>query len=203
MVALTSSGFAWGLAAFLAGRFARTARRAAVAGPALLLLATAIYYFLILVVSRRWSGGHSSDISWADLPGLRSVGVMAALWMVGSLIAGPILGLLGHAVRAPATRRAAVGLGIACGLLSAEGWHAVVRIPPWRLLAVEDPFFGGVVIADLLRVVLPLIVLAGVATERRLRRCWAALLAATAAATTAGAALWEAVDVVRRSGGFV
>ncbi|MCO8274187.1 DUF6518 family protein [Actinoplanes sp. TRM 88003] len=202
MVALTSSGFAWSLAAFLAGRYAPTARRAAAVGASLLVLATAVYYLLILVVSRRWSGGYSSDIGWADLPGLRSVGVMTSLWMVGSLVAGPILGLLGHAVRASAARPAAAGLGVACGLLSAEGWHAFVRTPPWRLLTVDDPFFGGAVVADMVRVVLPLLVLAWVATELRLWRPWPTLLTATAAATAAGAALWEAVDLVRRSGGF-
>ncbi|MFI7284125.1 hypothetical protein ACIBOV_28085 [Micromonospora chersina] len=57
LIALTSSGFGWGLAAFLAGRSAATAKRAVGGATALLVLATLLYFLLVLMVSRRWSGG--------------------------------------------------------------------------------------------------------------------------------------------------
>ncbi|XVU20674.1 hypothetical protein ACQPZJ_25740 [Actinoplanes sp. CA-054009] len=99
MVSLTSSGFAWGLAALLVGHHARSARRAATAATTTLIIATAGYYLLILFVSRRWSGGTLVDGTSGDLYGLRSVAIMAGFWLAGSAVAGPLLGLLGHAIR--------------------------------------------------------------------------------------------------------
>lgn len=92
--------FAWGLAAVLAGRYADTTRRAVTGATGLLVLATVLYYLLILLVSRRWSGATLADCSPANMAGLRSVSVMTAVWLAGSLLAGPLLGLLDHAVRA-------------------------------------------------------------------------------------------------------
>ncbi|WP_262286288.1 hypothetical protein [Micromonospora sp. MA102] len=79
MDALTSSGFAWGLAAVLAGRYADTTRRAVTGATGLLFLATVLYYVLILLVSRRWSGATLADGSSANMAGLRSVAVMTAV----------------------------------------------------------------------------------------------------------------------------
>ncbi|MFJ8579442.1 hypothetical protein [Micromonospora sp. NPDC093277] len=197
MVALTSSGLAWGLAAVLAGRYADATWRAITGATGLLVLATVLYYLLILLVSRRWSGGTLADGSSANMAGLRSVAVMTAVWLAGSLLAGPLLGLLGHAVRANSTRRAALAAGVACGLLSAEGWHAIVQAPPWRLLALGDPFFYGVAVGEIVRVVLPLAVLAWLVVAHRLGRDWPMLLAATVAAATAGALLWYALGLVQ------
>lgn len=199
MVALTSSGFAWGLAAVLAGRYADTARRAVIGATGLLVSATAVYYLLILLVSRRWSGGTRFDGSAADMAGLRSVAMMTAVWLAGSLLAGPLLGLLGHAVRAADAGRAALAAGAACGVLSAEGWHAITQAPPWRLLALDSPFFQGVAIGGILRVVLPVAVLVWLLTAHRLWRARPMLLAVAAAvaATTTGALLWRVVDFLR------
>lgn len=61
LVALTSSGFAWGLAAFLVGRASGTRRRAAIGGGVLLVVATLLYYLLVVLVSRRWSGAWLYD----------------------------------------------------------------------------------------------------------------------------------------------
>ncbi|MFI0795012.1 hypothetical protein ACH4OY_20340 [Micromonospora rubida] len=133
----------------------------------------------------------SSGFAW----GLAAV--MTAVWLAGSLLAGPLLGLLGHAVRANSTRRAALAAGIACGLLSGEGWHAIVQAPPWRLLALGDPFFYGVVFGEIVRVVLPLAVLAWLVAAHRLGRAWSILLAATVAAATAGTLLWYALGLVQ------
>lgn len=66
MVALVSSGLAWGLAALPAGRAAAARRRAVTGATVLLAAATFVYYLLILVVSRRWSGGALQDGSSAD-----------------------------------------------------------------------------------------------------------------------------------------
>ncbi|WP_213457131.1 hypothetical protein [Rhizomonospora bruguierae] len=84
MVALTSSGFAWGLAAVLAGRHADTVRRAVAGATGLLVLATVLYYLLILLVSRRWSGATLADGSSADMAGLRSVAIMPVVWLVAA-----------------------------------------------------------------------------------------------------------------------
>jgi hypothetical protein len=197
MVALTSSGFAWGLAAFLVGRRATGVRPAAVGAAVLLALATLLYYVLVLLVSRRWSGGYLEDGRSADLLGLRSVAIMMAVWLIGSLVAGPPLGLLGHVVRVGGVSRAALAAGVSCGLLSGEGWHALLVAPPWRLLAASDPyqaeFLRGVVISELIRIVLPLAVLAWLATARRLWRAWPTLLAATVTSCALGTLLWYAL----------
>lgn len=203
LTALTSSGFAWGLAAFLAGRSAVGARQAVVGATALLTMATVLYYLLVLLVSRRWSGATLEDGSSADLHGLRSVAVMTALWLAGSLVAGPTLGLLGHVVRVGRASHAAVAAGLACGLLSGEGWHAMTEAPPWQLLRIADPyhaeFYRGVVISETVQVALPLAVLAWLATAHRLWRVWPALLVATISSGALGALLWQLPRLVARS----
>lgn len=72
MIAVVSSGLAWGSAALLAGLTAPDRRRAATDATVLLASATVVYYLLILVISRRWSGGVLADGSSADGYGLRS-----------------------------------------------------------------------------------------------------------------------------------
>jgi hypothetical protein len=194
MIALTSSGFAWGLAAFLAGRSAAGARRAAAGATGLLVLATLLYYLLVLVVGRRWSGATLEDGTSADMHGLRSVAVMTAVWLIGSLVAGPMLGLLGHVVRVGEVSRAALAAGITCGLLSGEGWHAMVAAPLWQLLPVPDPdladFVRGVIVSELVKIVLPIAVLAWLATAHRLWRVWPTLLTAAVSSGVLSALLW-------------
>lgn len=203
VVALTSSGFAWGLAAFLVGHSAAGARRAAARAAGLLALATLVYYLLVLVVSRRWSGGYLEDGRSADLQGLRSVAIMTAVWLVGSLVAGPTLGLLGYSVRVGGAPRAALAAGVTGGLLSGEGWHALVVAPPWRMLVVSDPyqadFFRGVVISNLVKIVLPFAVLAWLVTAHRLWRAWPALLMATVSSSALSALLWYMFGITATS----
>ena len=187
LVTLTSSGFAWGLAAILAGRYAATARSAAVGATGLLVSATALYYLLILVVSRRWDGATLQDGSSADTAALRSVAVMAAAWLAASMVGGPLLGVLGHAIRGASVRGAALAAGAAYGLLSAEGWYAA---PPGDLLRLSDPVFGGVAIV---RMVLPLAVLAWLTVAHRLDRAWPTLLVTAFVTAATGALLWRAL----------
>jgi hypothetical protein len=143
LVSLTSSGFAWGLMAFLVGRMASTRRRAAIGGAVSLAVATLLYYLLVLMVSRRWSGAYVLDpatgiMTPSDLYGLRSLAVTAVLWLVGSVTAGPLLSLLGHTVRSGAASRAAlVGGGLVLRVAGAvvasrSGRYVQRRVRPWR-----------------------------------------------------------------------
>jgi hypothetical protein len=172
VITLVSSGFAWGTAALLTGRTAADRRRAVVDATVLLTSATLVYYLLILVVSRRWSGGTLFDGSPADWHGLRSVALMTAAWLVVSAVAGPSFGLLGHLTRTARTPVAALAAGAACGLLSGQAWQHFPA--PWLPGAV-----------------LPLVVLAWLATLHRLWRAWPVLLGATVATTTLSALFWE------------
>jgi hypothetical protein len=199
LVALTSSGFAWGLAAFLVGRAAASQRMAAMGGGALLVSATLLYYLLVVLVSRRWSGGVLDDGRSADLHGLRSVAIMTGVWLVGSIVAGPLLALLGHAVRTGPAARSALAAGVACGLLSGEGWYTVWRAPLWRL-DYHDPysaeFAWGLALSEVARLVLPLAVLLWLTVVHRLGQAWATLVAATITAAATSALLWYAVHRV-------
>ncbi|MET7396779.1 hypothetical protein ABZS66_25180 [Dactylosporangium sp. NPDC005572] len=187
MAALTSSGLAWGLAAFLAGRSTAGRRAAVLRATGTLVAATLAYYLLIVFVSRRWSGGTLEDGSSADAYALRSVALMTGFWLAGSLVAGPLLGLLGHTVRASSPRSAAGAAGVACGLLSAEGWAAVA---PWRL-PLGDPFYQAVAAGTAVRIVLPLAVLGWLAGRHRLWAAWPVLAGAAVAAGAGGAVLWR------------
>jgi hypothetical protein len=194
VTALVSSGLAWGLAALLAGR-AATDRRGAVAGAtALLVSATLVYYLLILLVSRRWSGGYLVDGSSADWYGLRSLAVMTTAWLLVSMVAGPSLGLLGQMTRTAPVPSAALAAGAACGLLSGQGWQEIATTPTGRLWAIGDPdadFVRGIGTAELVGVILPLAVLAWLATRRRLWHSWPILFIAMVVIATLSALFWH------------
>ncbi len=205
LIALTSSGFAWGLAAFLIGRIARDHRRAAIAGATVLGTATLIYYLLVLLVSRRWSGAQMIDPATglsvpADAYGLRSIAITAGLWLVGSAVAGPLMALLGQTVRSQATDRAALAAGVGCGLLSGEGWHSAWAIQVWQL-DLNPPygaeFARGLLASVVIRLVLPVVVLVWLATAHRLKRAWLTLLVATVLSAAASALLWAGIQHAR------
>lgn len=199
VVGLTSSGFVWGLAAFLAGRAATGVRQAVGGATALLVVATLLYYLLVLVVSRRWSGATLEDGTSADLQGLRSVALMTAIWLVGSLLAGPVLGLLGHLVRTGRTLSAAVAAGVAVGLLSGEGWQALMRTRPWLLPAADShwtEFIHGVVLSELVKITLLLAVLVWLVRTHRLGRAWPTLAVATIASGLLSALVWQSLYAV-------
>jgi hypothetical protein len=195
MVAVVSSGLAWGLAALLTGRTA-TGRRSAVTGATVLLVsATLVYYLLLLVVSRRWSGGTLQDGSSADRYGLRSLAVMTTAWLLVSVVAGPVFGLLGQMTRTMPVPRAALAAGIACGLLSSQGWQEITAAPPGQLIAAagvpDAGFFRGVGATELVEVLLPFAVLVWLATVRRLWCAWPIPLIAMISNATLGALFWH------------
>ncbi|MEV6342586.1 DUF6518 family protein [Actinoplanes sp. NPDC051851] len=194
MTALTSSGFAWGLAAFLTAFSAPTLRRAVITATALLTATTLLYYLLILLVSRRWSGGYLEDGSSADMFGLLSLAIMTAAWLVASLIAGPLFAVLGHAVRTAPRPRAALALGTASGLLLAQSVYEMAAVPPWRF--PDIPFSDGVLLPDITLTVLPLAVLAILATLHRLWPSWPLLITSLAAASAIGATLWSIPNTI-------
>lgn len=196
LVAVVSSGLAWGSAALLAGRAAPDRRKAVTGATVLLVSATLVYYLLVLVVSRRWSGGTLADGSSADWYGLRSVAVMTAAWLLVSAIAGPSLGLLGRMTRAACRPGAALAAGAACGLLSGQGWQEIAT----------SPVTGGgpctaIGAAGLVEVVVPLAVLAWLATAQRLWRAWPLLLGAMVATATLSALLWHLLRTVANQAG--
>jgi hypothetical protein len=192
--ALASSGLSWGLAALLAGRTASDRRGAAAGATTLLVSATLVYYLLILMVSRRWSGGSLVDGSSADWYGLRSLAVMTTAWLLVSLVAGPSLGLLGQMTRTAPVPSAALAAAAACGLLSGQGWQEIATTPPRRVWAVGGPdasFVHGIGAAVLVEVILPLAVLAWLATRRRLWHAWPILLIAMVVTATLSALSWH------------
>ncbi|WP_250038402.1 hypothetical protein [Paractinoplanes maris] len=192
--AVVSSGVAWGTAALVAGWTATSRRTAVIGATTLLVAATVVYYLLILVVSRRWSGGTLVDGSSADGYALRSLAVTTLAWLLISVVAGPIMGLLGQITRTAPVRSAALAAGAACGLLSGQGWQDITAAPSWLLRMIGAPdvvFVRGVGVADLIEIIVPLAVLLWLATVQRLWRAWPILLAAVIATATLSALCWH------------
>ncbi|WP_199513123.1 DUF6518 family protein [Nucisporomicrobium flavum] len=126
LLTLTSSGFAWGMAALLLGFRQNTWRAAALAGAATLIIATVVYYAMILGISQRWRGGSLQDGSSADYIGLLSVGRAAALWTMASLCAGPVLGVIGWKIKVGSERQSSILIAASFGLFSADGFDAMI-----------------------------------------------------------------------------
>jgi hypothetical protein len=194
MIALVSSGLAWGSAALLAGWTAAGRRGAVTDATALLVSATLGYYLLILVFSRRWIGGALADGSSANGYALRSLAITTTAWLLISVLAGPVLGLLGWMTRTASVSSAALAAGVACGLLSGQGWQEITMAPPGLPEVTGGPavaFARGFTTAGLLPVILPLVILAGLATVRRLWPSWPLLLVATTATATLSGLCWQ------------
>lgn len=190
LVAVTGSGLVWGLAAFLGGYAVPDRRRAAAAATVLLVSATTVYYLLIALVSRRWSGGTLQDGGSADLSGLLDVVVMTVVWLAGSLIVGPVFGVLGHTVRTRVPRRAAGAAAVTCGLLASE---AVYRLVSYL------PDGGAVPPAEIIGVTVPLLVLTVLTVRDRLWAGRRVLPFAFAVAAGAGALFWWAAETLRHA----
>ena len=193
-IAVVSSGLAWGSAALLAG-WTATSRRGAVTRATLLLIsATLVYYLLILVVSRRWSGGSLADGSSADGYALRSLAVTTTAWLLISVFAGFVIGLLGRLTRTAPVPGAALAAGAACGLLSGQGWQEVTTAPSWLPWVEGGPdvaFAPGISAAALIQIIIPLAILVWLATVRRLWRAWPLLFLGIIVTATLSALCWH------------
>ncbi|MGW4945041.1 hypothetical protein ACWEOZ_26015 [Actinoplanes sp. NPDC004185] len=193
-IAVVSSGLAWGSAALLAGRSATSRRGAVTSATVLLVSATLVYYLLIVVVSRRWSGGWLADGSSADGYALRSLAITTAAWLLISVLAGAVLGLLGQLTRTAPVPRAALATGAAYGLLSGQGWQEVTTTPswlPWTAGGPDAAFSFGIGPAEMIQVIVPLVVLVWLATVQRLWHAWPILFITMIVTGTLSALCWH------------
>jgi hypothetical protein len=171
---VASTGFAWGCAAYMAAFPARTRRGAAAAAVIVLCTATGCYYWLNLPGGLR-PGGEFTPLFKAF-----------AYWMLLSIAGGGLLGVLARTVRADGARRAAVAAGLTSGLLAGAGIAIVVTGSEWA--------------EGLLQAAAGLTVATWSFARRRGPRAWPMYAAAAAAACTAGALAWSAVESVPITG---
>ncbi|MET8462867.1 DUF6518 family protein [Micromonospora zamorensis] len=195
LLAIASSGFSWGLVAFIVGYFAPARRVAATASVGALALAVITYYVLILLLSDRWRQPlGSSSVSKLDefSPVMRA----AAFWMLGALLGGLILGCLAQLARAGCPRNSGIAFGVAFGLLAGEAIYTIFYFA-FVWVGPLDSF----VWARLQPAVLQLL-LAAAATSvalwfRRGTLFFPAAIAAGAISTTASVAIWHLVQTAR------
>ncbi|HWS35273.1 MAG TPA: hypothetical protein VN408_21365 [Actinoplanes sp.] len=171
LTAVTGLGLLWGTTVLLTATATATRRQAIITATALLITAAVTYHLLILLAGDTRTGP----------------GVAPVLWL-----AGPVLGALGHTIRHGDPRQAASAAGIGCGLLASEGGTLLIIDPPAELMEFFErgasEFYGPLHPADLIGLILPLLLLAVLATRHSLWKHGAVLLF-TAATTTVGATL--------------
>ncbi|TCB96489.1 hypothetical protein E0H26_15195 [Micromonospora zingiberis] len=188
MLTLTSTGFAWGGAALLAGYLATRRAVAPINATAVLVVATVVYYGLILAHGRRWRLGTLEDGSSSAWTGLASVGRATVFWLAASVVAGITLGYLGAVVRRGTRIRASVAAGAAFGLLAGQGLEFLMIFRAWHAL---DAFFLGRVLSAGASILLAAIGLTVLLTRRRAAKSWPIFVATSALASLAGALLWH------------
>ncbi|GAA2606679.1 hypothetical protein GCM10010399_42010 [Dactylosporangium fulvum] len=151
---LSSSGFAWGCAALVAGFAADRRGRSIGAAVAVLAIATVVYYGLIAVDGSRWEGATLEDGSSATAAGLVHVARATLFWLAASAVGGALLGWLGHTIRRGGDRAAAVAAGCALALLAGQGAVVVLRAGPvtgwWFAQALAQVVGAAAVTAALL-----------------------------------------------------
>ncbi|MEV6812159.1 DUF6518 family protein [Micromonospora sp. NPDC051296] len=192
ILTLTSTGFAWGAAALLAGYASAHRRAALVNATAVLVLATVAYYGLILVDGRRWRFGELEDGS--SFAALASVGRATAFWLVASVVAGVSLGLLGSFIRRGTRIQASIAAGAALGLLAGEGLHFLTIFRAWDAL---EGFYLGRVISAGVSVMLATLGAAVVLGHRRAEKSWPIFVATSVVAGATGLLLWSQIDAIR------
>ncbi|GGM49268.1 hypothetical protein GCM10011608_37790 [Micromonospora sonchi] len=197
VLTLTSSGFAWGGAALLAGYAAarRTVYRTAapISATVVLLVATTVYYGLILAHGRRWHLGELEDGGSSALAGLASVGRAAAFWFAASVAAGIALGHLGAVVRRGTRVQASTAAGVALGLLAGQGLEFLLGVRVWGAL---DAFFLGHILSAAVSVLLAAAGLTVLFAHRRTAKSWPVFVAASLAACVVGVLLWQQVGSI-------
>jgi hypothetical protein len=194
LLALTSSGFSWGIVSLLMA-FRQDRRSSAMAASTTFLLgATVIYYLLILVFSQRWRGGYLDDGSSTYAAGLLSIGRAAGFWMIASSLAGPAIGILGWRLKTGGNRESAILAGITFGLLSAQGLHIIFFFRAWTLL---DTFGTGLLLSALLTVTISALTTLYIVTSRKLASQIGIVLTSAGLSALLGLSLWRLVEIAR------
>ena len=194
ILTLTSTGFAWGAAALLAGYAAARRAVAPVSATAVLLVATVVYYGLILAHGRRWRFGMLDDGSSAAMMGLASIGRNTAFWLAASVAAGITLGYLGSVVRHGTRTRASLAAGVALGLLAGQGLEFLLVFRAWDAL---DGFFLARVLSAGVSVLLAIAGVAVLLAHRPAVKSWPVFAATSTAACLAGVLLWSQIESIR------
>ena len=173
LYALFSTAVFWGGAAVLAGAGAGSARRAALAGVAVLLVATVLYYGLILWLGLREAAGTASVVR------------AALIWAVVSVVFGAVGGFLGWLSRRGDRRTRSYALGMVCGALASQVVFEIVRGADY----IFEENARAVLISSAVQLAIPLFVLV---MQRRRVRLWLAL-ATTVVVAAVGALAWSTV----------
>ncbi|MGC5032277.1 DUF6518 family protein [Micromonospora sp. DT229] len=193
VLTLTSTGFAWGGAALVAGYLTTRRAMAPINATALLLIATIVYYGLIVAHGRRWRLGTLEDGGSSALSNLASIGRVTAFWLAASVLAGVTLGYLGALVRRGKRTAASVAAGMALGLLAGQGLEFLMIFRAWHAL---DGFFLGKVLSATVSVLLAVIGATMLLAYRRGPRSWPIFVAASVVASLAGALLWHQISSI-------
>ena len=171
VVALANAAGPWLVTAFVVGALARAPLAGALTATAALVAAVAVYYLSIYALGN----------SVADL--VRTAGV----WLVVSIVVGPLLGAAGGAWAHPAARWHRVGaVGLLAGTLAAEAILRLIQVEAWTGLdlARSDIQVGLIELAA--AATLPVVLLS---RGERLRGYLAAAMATVAATLLAAGAL--------------
>ena len=193
--AITSSGASWGMLALAAGWSATSRASAARLGCLVLVVATVSYYVLTLAVGQRWRLGTLEDGQSAWASGLTSIGLALGFWLLASLFAGPVFGLLGNAAKSGTPRWSSLSVGFAFGLLSSQGWYTLVFQRIWMTL---DDFGQGVLAGALAIVALSVIAAVSMLLRRQPENRRVPLTLASALISSAAFTLcWYVLDQMR------
>lgn len=194
ILTLTSNGSAWGGAALVAGYCTRRSTNARAPATALLLIATLAYYALILLFSQRWRGATLEDGGSAAGQGLASLARIAAFWLAASIIAGTVLGYLGHTIRHGSRQWASVAAGVAFGLLAGEGSCVLLFVPAWR----SDTAYGhALFLSATFTIFLAIAATVSLLARRGSGRSWWIFIISAIVAFVLGVLLWRQIQAVR------
>ncbi|AEB46658.1 MULTISPECIES: hypothetical protein [Micromonospora] len=200
VLTLTSTGFAWGGAALLAGYLTTSGAVAPISravapisASVVLVTATVVYYGLIVAHGRRWRLGTLEDGSSSALNGLASVGRATAFWLTASVVAGVLLGGLGALVRRGTRIAASVAAGAALGLLAGQGLEFLMIFRAWHAL---DAFFLGRVLSATASVLLAMIGTTVLLAYRRAPTSWPIFAATSLLASLVAALLWHQIGSI-------
>jgi hypothetical protein len=194
LLTLSSSSFAWGLTALLAGFSRRSKKAAIVASMATLLIATATYYILVLGVSQRWRGGYLDDGGSADRMGLLSVERASIFWVVLSLGGGALLGLIAWRLRTGSNRESSMLVGLVFGLFSAQGLHTLFFQTVWLAM---DSFGRHLLASAVSTITLAALAAAYLVKRRNLGTHLRTVLMSAVLCSALGLTAWRLIELAR------